>query len=212
MRMSELSAASGVPVPTIKYYLRIGLLPAGLPLGPNQHRYGEQHLRRIDIIRALIGVARLSVAEVCDVVGADAERLPRTADALGMDRSGFAELADDERNAACAEIERAARERGWHVFEGSVARDRAALAYTLLTRLGSADPAASLKRCADAAEALARAEAAARAEAVDSRAAPGPVDVLVDELLLEVLLGALWRLARAKRHARASREPHECPV
>src|SRR2546430_1153453 len=33
MRMGELSRRSGVSVPTIKYYLREGLLPAGNPLG-----------------------------------------------------------------------------------------------------------------------------------------------------------------------------------
>ena len=47
MRIAELSRQSGVPVPTIKYYLREGLLPAGELTSPNQASYGETHLRRL---------------------------------------------------------------------------------------------------------------------------------------------------------------------
>jgi DNA-binding transcriptional MerR regulator len=191
VRMSELSAASGVSIPTIKYYIRTGLLPAGTPLVRNQHRYGEQHVRRLELVRALTGVAGLSVAEVCDVIGADAEGMARAADAVGMDRGDVGELADDEELAeARAAIEQAARERGWRVLEGSLAQDRAALAFALLGRLGSADPTAGLKRYADAAAALAHAEAS------DRRATASPAGLLVDALLGEVLLAALCRLAR----------------
>ena len=35
MRIAELSQTTGVPVPTIKYYLREGLLPSGELTSPN---------------------------------------------------------------------------------------------------------------------------------------------------------------------------------
>ena len=38
MRISELSTASGVPVPTLKFYLREGLLPPGDAIAVNQAR------------------------------------------------------------------------------------------------------------------------------------------------------------------------------
>ena len=41
MRIGELSRATEVPVPTIKYYLREGLLPHGELSSPNQASYGE---------------------------------------------------------------------------------------------------------------------------------------------------------------------------
>jgi DNA-binding transcriptional MerR regulator len=44
MRISELSARSGISVPTIKFYLREGLLPPGSPRAVNQADYGEPHL------------------------------------------------------------------------------------------------------------------------------------------------------------------------
>lgn len=173
-------------IPTIKYYLRMGLLPAGTPLERNQHRYGEEHVRRLELVRALIGVAGLSVAEVCDVLRADSAGTARPADAVGMNLVGVEGLADGEELAeARAAIGRAARERGWSVLEGSLAQDRAALAFALLGRLGSADPTAGLKRYADAADALADAEAS------DQR-----TTTLVEALLGEVLLTALCRIAR----------------
>src|SRR6478752_6940457 len=62
MRMKELSEVSGVPVATIKFYQRERLLPAGERTHPNQSVYGDEHLRRIRLIRALIEVGGLSVA------------------------------------------------------------------------------------------------------------------------------------------------------
>ena len=62
VRMKELSEASGVPIPTIKFYLRERLLPAGDRSHPNQADYSQAHLRRIRLIRALIEVGGLSLA------------------------------------------------------------------------------------------------------------------------------------------------------
>ena len=70
MKISELSARSGVPLSTIKYYLREGLLPAGERSSPNQASYGLGHLDRLDLIRALREVADLPVEVVRKVVHA----------------------------------------------------------------------------------------------------------------------------------------------
>ncbi len=69
MRVGELSKRSGVPVPTIKYYLREGLLPAGVLTSPNQAHYDDEHLRRLRLVRALIDVGGLSIATVREVLG-----------------------------------------------------------------------------------------------------------------------------------------------
>ncbi|MDU0289088.1 MerR family transcriptional regulator [Saccharothrix longispora] len=70
MRVAELSNRSGVPVPTIKYYLREGLLPAGERTSPNQARYSEEHLHRLRLVRALVEVGGLSISAARDVLGA----------------------------------------------------------------------------------------------------------------------------------------------
>src|SRR5919197_5194181 len=70
MRIAELSRQTGVPVATIKYYLREGLLPAGEATGPNQAQYGEEHVRRLRLIRALVTVGGVSIASVGAVLEA----------------------------------------------------------------------------------------------------------------------------------------------
>jgi DNA-binding transcriptional MerR regulator len=70
VRIAELSRVSGVTVPTIKYYLRDGLLPAGELTSRNQAQYDERHVRRLKLIRALVDVAGLSIAGVRDALTA----------------------------------------------------------------------------------------------------------------------------------------------
>ncbi|MGC0374191.1 MerR family transcriptional regulator [Streptomyces sp. SAI-229] len=74
MKISELSRRSGVSIPTIKYYLRDGLLPPGRATAANQADYGEEHLRRLRLVRTLVGVRRLPVGAVKEILGAVAEQ------------------------------------------------------------------------------------------------------------------------------------------
>src|SRR5215218_2657107 len=76
MRMAELSRVSGIPVATIKFYLREQLLPAGERTGPNQSRYGGDHLRRLRLIRGLLDIGGLSVATARGVIEAVDSELP----------------------------------------------------------------------------------------------------------------------------------------
>ncbi|PSL52356.1 MerR-like DNA binding protein [Saccharothrix carnea] len=70
VRIAELSRRSGVPVPTIKYYLREGLLPAGELTSPNQARYSDVHVHRLRLVRAMVELGGLSIAAVREVLGA----------------------------------------------------------------------------------------------------------------------------------------------
>ncbi|MET9784707.1 MerR family transcriptional regulator [Streptomyces canus] len=70
MRISELSRRSGVPVATIKYYRREGLLPEGRALNPTAVEYGEEHIQRLRLIRSLIQLGGLSVARTREVLEA----------------------------------------------------------------------------------------------------------------------------------------------
>ncbi|MEU2110469.1 MerR family transcriptional regulator [Streptomyces sp. NPDC019507] len=73
MRLAELSDRSGVPIPTIKYYLRERLLPPGRRLSATQAEYDEGHLRRLRLVRALIQVGRMPVATAREVLEAVAD-------------------------------------------------------------------------------------------------------------------------------------------
>ena len=70
MKISELSARTGVTIPTLKFYLREGLLPQGELSSPNQAEYGDEHIRRAALIRALREVAGLSIAKIATIVDA----------------------------------------------------------------------------------------------------------------------------------------------
>ncbi|GAA4656132.1 MerR family transcriptional regulator [Streptomyces chumphonensis] len=70
MRLAELSGRSGVPTATIKYYLREGLLPPGERVTATQAEYGEEHVRRLGLVRALIQVGRVPVATAKEVLHA----------------------------------------------------------------------------------------------------------------------------------------------
>lgn len=79
MRLAELSERSGVSTATIKYYLREGLLPPGRRVSATTADYGEEHLRRLRLVRALIHVGRVPVATAREVLGhVDDESLGRT--------------------------------------------------------------------------------------------------------------------------------------
>ncbi|WP_413806967.1 MerR family transcriptional regulator [Streptomyces sp. OE57] len=70
MRLAELSERSGVSTATIKYYLRERLLPQGERITATQSDYGEEHLRRLRLVRALIQVGRMPVATAREVLQA----------------------------------------------------------------------------------------------------------------------------------------------
>jgi DNA-binding transcriptional MerR regulator len=120
MRIGELSKATDVPVPTIKYYLREGLLPAGELSSPNQASYDETHVRRLRLIRALIELAQVPVAKVKEILeslDADTEplheQIGRAHRALTPTRRLAA--SDDARTAATAQVSELIANRGWSV-------------------------------------------------------------------------------------------------
>lgn len=145
MTLAELSAATGVSVATIKYYIREGLLPAGEPIGPKKAEYDERHVSRIRLIRILREVGDVPIARIGDVVTAlgdqDAtfhEVSSRSFHALGP----FASLPDTpEARTARQDVLAYLREADWEVDETAPAID--VLAETLLAVRTFWDPAAS---------------------------------------------------------------------
>ncbi len=119
MRISELVSSSGVPLPTVKYYLREGLLPPGRATGPTSADYDDSHLRRLALIRALVDLAGLPVARARDVLalvdhpaGDPYETVGRAVSALPP--YGGIEETPEARAAQDYPLARAAIERlGW---------------------------------------------------------------------------------------------------
>ena len=74
MRISELSESSGVPVPTIKFYLREGLLHPGEKLTPRLTSYDDTHRMRLGLLRVLREVGDVPVDRLGQLVGTTESR------------------------------------------------------------------------------------------------------------------------------------------
>jgi DNA-binding transcriptional MerR regulator len=199
MKISELSRTSGVSLPTVKYYLREGLLPPGRSLGRNQAEYDEAHLRRLRLIRALIDVGGLSVAGVRQVLQAvDDAELPGH-HLLGTAHEAIAGAPRADRTtpgwrAARAEAARVVADRGWRVHANAPALDQLADAIAALRELGQQDMLAMVDDYAEATERLARQEVSLVLARGDRAAM---VEGLVTGTVLgEAVLTALRRLAQ----------------
>src|SRR3954471_20674473 len=116
MRMAELSAESGVPVATIKYYLREGLVPAGELTSPNQAQYQAKHLQRLKLVRALLDGGGLSIVDVREVVRAIDEKAS-TNELLGAAQHGLfvrrTEVDEESRVWAEGLLAEIFLQRGW---------------------------------------------------------------------------------------------------
>jgi DNA-binding transcriptional MerR regulator len=68
MFLAELSQRTGIPVPSIKFYLREGLLPPGAAVTARKSEYGEEHVRRLRLVQAMLKVGGLTVGQAKDVL------------------------------------------------------------------------------------------------------------------------------------------------
>ena len=130
MKISELSRASGLPIPTVKYYLREGLLPGGTPTAPNQADYGEAHIRRLRLIRTLREIGGLEIERIRRVIAAIEDETLSRHDLFGVaerareSARASAKMTDDTRQAR-AEVDRFVEELGWQVRPDAGARQGA---------------------------------------------------------------------------------------
>ncbi|MFH8839891.1 MerR family transcriptional regulator [Streptomyces sp. NPDC017868] len=197
MRIGELSRTTGVSVPTIKFYVREGLLPAGELTSPNQASYGEAHVRRLRLIRALIDVGGLSVAGVRDVVTAVDDPERPVHDVLGAATKPLVPRHEREAGDGIEEARKTVagliEARGWHAHSSSPAAEALAVTLVALDELGHGRFAEVLDAYAEAAEKVARADLdyvahhVAREELVES--------AVVGTVLGDAMLSALRRLA-----------------
>jgi DNA-binding transcriptional MerR regulator len=86
LRMRELAEASGVPAPTIKHYLREGLLPEPVKTSRNMAYYPPEFVDRIKLIKRLQEERFLPLKAIKDVL--DARERSRTSAAEVRKRYG----------------------------------------------------------------------------------------------------------------------------
>lgn len=141
MRISELSDAAGVTIPTIKYYIREGLLAPGDKTARTQAEYTESHVRRLELIRALREGAGVSIATLGRVFEAMAEHraesrpayLKIAVDALAEPATAPIEHHDDYTDAT-ALTRQLLDELGWDTDPDSSGAEQLARALVYVRR------------------------------------------------------------------------------
>jgi DNA-binding transcriptional MerR regulator len=114
MRMSELVRRSGIPLATVKYYLRIGLLMPGTPVSRTSATYGDEHVRRLALVRALTEVAGLPVQKAGEVIRLIDEPEPDLFETLGRAVAALPPYVEEQQNYPLA---KAALERMGQVYD-----------------------------------------------------------------------------------------------
>jgi DNA-binding transcriptional MerR regulator len=205
VQISELSRVTGVPVATIKYYLREGLLPPGTPTSATRSTYDERHVDRLRLIRALVDVGRLPIARVRAVVASIDQPSTSWHDLLGAVhgmRGGPDQAAEAEAEqvaGAGGTALAAVRALGWHVHPGSPALRQLQRALDAVEAVGLPMMPERLAVYAQAAAAVAEADVASVPTDSAERAAR---HVVVGTVLYEPVLLALRRLAQQDASAR----------
>jgi DNA-binding transcriptional MerR regulator len=134
VKISELSERTGVSIPTLKFYLREGLLRPGTLTAPNQAGYDEAHVRRARLVRVLREVAHLSIAQIAAITGAldRGEELYEvmgvTVDSLGERPAAFTPA----QQAAAAEVDRLLAALGLPAREESLARQQIVVSFAAI--------------------------------------------------------------------------------
>lgn len=138
MKISELSERSGVPLPTIKFYIREGVLPAGLRTARNQADYSEEHLERLMLVRALRDDAGLPVATIASALQAadrlDEEFVGAAIDALRRPSGAVVDEKSREFERARDDVMKLARGMGWDLDRDAIAVRDAAKAWSVVLR------------------------------------------------------------------------------
>lgn len=197
MKMSELSARSGVAIPTIKFYLREGLLRRGELTSRTQASYDDTHLRRLRLIRSLVEVAGLKLDVVKRVLAAVDDESRTRHEVLGTAHSSLSAPASP----SVEDVKHARRllaHWGWQVHTQSPLPAALACALRSLDSVGHPMNEEALDAYAAAAAAVAAVDVselpADRTDAVET--------VVVGTLLREPVLLILRRMAQEASSAR----------
>lgn len=214
MRMSELSATTATPVPTLKFYLREHLLHAGERTSPNQAQYDETHVERVRLVRALLDVGGLSVAQAATVVRAVDDSSTPLSSVFGIAQRAVtvpARLETETAGEGAARIAELCERRGWRVYPNNPGLALAARVVDAYAELGvDVITEAVLAPYAEAADLVAGADLAAVAAAPNE--AEMTTVVAVGTVLGDALFAGLRRIAQEAESFRRFPLPEGTPL
>lgn len=215
MKISELSRRSGTAIPTIKYYIREGLLPGGTTTAPNQAKYEDRHLARLELIRSLREVANLGIPTIAKILeevdrvsasGVGAPHLPLALRALSP-KSIVPRGMEEAYAEAEKQVDALIRELGWGTKRETAGRADLVRAVVAVERYWPSPlPRPMLADYGKIAERLAHLEIPD-----DWNPAAAPADTLryavLGTVLFEPVILALRRMAHSERSQRLTGAP-----
>lgn len=193
MWISELSARSGVPIPTVKFYLREGLLHPGEATGATRTRYDGTHVTRLRLIRALVEIAGLSLPRVHEVLAVVAEDIDGSRESIGTALRLLSPLPDPPPETSVRDrVARLFAERGWVADPESPHALALAGALQRMDEAGQPLRDSVLSSYVDAVEQVARTDLSTLAPDLDAAAATA--HAVTGTLLTEPVLVMLRRI------------------
>jgi DNA-binding transcriptional MerR regulator len=205
MKISELSDRSGLPVQTIKYYIREGLLPKGASTAATRAEYDDRHLDRLRLIKTLREVGDLPIASVKDVITAVDDETVGLHDLLGRAQYALGPGVEPHPDnpgwrASREDVDAIVAELGWRVLPEAPTRDLLAQAFVALRRLGRPIVLTELRPYIEAATLIARHEL--DAVPLESERGTAVQTAVATNVLFEQVLLALRRMAQEDASAR----------
>jgi DNA-binding transcriptional MerR regulator len=210
MKISELSERSGVPLPTIKFYIREGILPPGRRTAKNQADYTDEHVERLLLVRALRDDAGLPVTTIANAMkaadGAPEEFVGAAIDAL--QRPGMAKVDEDspEFERAMKDVLGLVRESGWDLDRKNIAVRDVARAWTIVLRSYPFDGPDFLRPYLEVADRIAKYEIP---DSWEPSAAPNATlrYAVLGTVLFEPIILSFRRMAHTARARELERRP-----
>lgn len=191
MQISELSLTTGVPLATVKFYIREGLLAPGRRTAARRAEYDGNHVQRLRLVRSLVEVAGLSLSTVRRVLAAADDPAESVNGAIDVAQSALPPFApeDIDTTAAMAVID----DLGWSIDPSCVALKQLASAIASLQSANADVSPATLSEYGRAVHPLAVREVNAIPAASQEAAVRY---VVLGTLFYEPVLLALRRLAQ----------------
>ena len=208
MLVSELVRTTSVPLATVKYYLREGLLGPGRKTAARSAEYDESHVRRLALLRLLRDVGQIPVSRLRDLVHAteDTRLSVHEMFARATELLAPAPPPGPRDPEAHALADRLVEEAGWdEVRPDSVSRENLAAALeTIGAWLPGVDPLVAARGYVRLADELAQAEIAS----LDDRGDRAHLleQMVVGTVVFERLLTVLRRIAEEQYSAKRFRD------
>jgi len=190
--ISELSTTTGVPVHTLKYYLREGLLMPGRPTSRTRAEYGEEHVERVRLVRALVEHGGVAISGVRAILEALDAPPPSRHDLFGVASCALPTAAAD--HPVDADAVALVEGLGWHVAPDAPALRSLSAALRAADGAGVGPPPEVLRQYAEAVRSVADVDLAV------AERATSPADalrtVVLGTVMIDPVLAALRRVAQ----------------